>query len=78
MSNERTEDAFTVPASEMERFFYTFSTLHCLAVSMQNGGVGTGTLIRPDTVRRYAAAAGFSTVDVLDVEHPQFVLYRLA
>ena len=62
----------------MERFFYTFSTLHCLAVSMQNGGVGTGTLIRPDTLRRYAADAGFSTVEALDVEHPQFVLYRLA
>ena len=28
------------PASEMERFFYAFSTLHCLAVSMQDGGVG--------------------------------------
>jgi 2-polyprenyl-3-methyl-5-hydroxy-6-metoxy-1,4-benzoquinol methylase len=76
--DERAEDAFSVPASEMERFFYTFSTLHCLAVSMQHGGAGTGTLIRPDTVRRYAADAGFSTVEVLDVEHPQFVLYRLA
>lgn len=76
--DERTEETFTVPASEMERFFYTFSTLHCLAVSLQDGGVGTGTVIRPDTVRGYAADAGFSTVDVLDVEHPQFVLYRLA
>ena len=76
--DERAEDAFTVPASEMERFFYTFSTLHCLAVSMQDGGVGTGTVIRPDTMRRYAAEAGFATVDVLDVEHPQFLLYRLA
>ncbi len=76
--DERAEDAFTAPASEMERFFYAFSTLHCLAVSMQNGGAGTGTVIRPDTVRRYAAEAGFSTVDVLDVEHPQFLLYRLS
>lgn len=75
--DERAEETFTVPASEMERFFYTFSTLHCLAVSMQDGGVGTGTVIRPDTMRRYAADAGFSTVDVLDVEHPQFLLYRL-
>ena len=41
--DERAEETFSVPASEMERFFYTFSTLHCLAVSMQNGGVGTGT-----------------------------------
>ena len=76
--DERTEDAFAVPAGEMERFFYCFSTLHCLAVSMQHGGAGTGTLIRPDTVRRYAAEAGYSTVETLDVEHPQFVLYRLS
>lgn len=75
--DERTEEAFTVPASEMERLFYAFSTLHCLAVSMQHGGVGTGTVIRSDTVRAYAAEAGFTRVDVLDVEHPQFRLYRL-
>ena len=75
--DERTEETFTVPASEMERFFYSFSTLHCLAVSMQDGGAGTGTVIRPQTVRDYATRAGFSTVETLDVEHPQFVLYRL-
>jgi SAM-dependent methyltransferase len=76
--DERTEDAFTVPTNEMERFFYSFSTLHCLAVSMQDDGAGTGTVIRSDTVRRYAIEAGYSTVEVLDVEHPQFVLYQLA
>lgn len=75
--DERTEDRFTVPTNEMERFFYTFSTLHCLAVSLQGGGAGTGTVIRADTIRRYASDAGFSTVEVLDVEHPQFRLYRL-
>ena len=52
--DERTEEAFTVPTNEMERFFYAFSTLHCLAVSMQDSGAGTGTVMRPDTVRRYA------------------------
>jgi 2-polyprenyl-3-methyl-5-hydroxy-6-metoxy-1,4-benzoquinol methylase len=76
--DERTEESFTVPTTEMERFFYSFSTLHCLAVSMQNGGAGTGTVIRPDTMRRYATEAGFTTVETLDVDHPQFVLYRLA
>ena len=59
--DERAEDNFTAPASEMERFFYSFSTLHCLAVSLQDGGAGTGTVMRPDTMRSYAAAAGFST-----------------
>ena len=61
----------------MERFFYGFSTLHCLAVSMQDRGAGTGTVMRPNTVRRYAGNAGFTNVEILDVEHPQFVLYRL-
>ena len=42
--DERTEEDFTVPTNEMERFFYAFSTLHCLAVSMQDGGAGTGTV----------------------------------
>jgi 2-polyprenyl-3-methyl-5-hydroxy-6-metoxy-1,4-benzoquinol methylase len=76
--DERTEESFTVPSNEMERLFYSFSTLHCLAVSMQNDGVGTGTVIRPDTMRGYAREAGFSTIETLDVEHPQFLLYRLS
>jgi 2-polyprenyl-3-methyl-5-hydroxy-6-metoxy-1,4-benzoquinol methylase len=76
--DERTEDAFTVPVGEMERLFYAFSTLHCLAVAMQDGGAGTGTVIRADTLRGYAKGAGFETVEILDVEHPQFRLYRLA
>ena len=76
--DERTEDEFALPGSEMERLFYGFSTLHCLSVSMQNGGAGTGTVIRAETVRRLASEAGFDHVDVLDVEHPQFRLYRLS
>ncbi len=75
--DERTADEFTLPASEMERFFYCFSTLHCLAVSLQGGGAGTGTVMRTGTVRQYARSAGFSNVEVLDVDHPQFRLYRL-
>jgi 2-polyprenyl-3-methyl-5-hydroxy-6-metoxy-1,4-benzoquinol methylase len=76
VADERTEDSFAVPATEMERLFYAFSTLHCLSVSLQDGGVGTGTVIREDDVRRYATEAGLS-VEVLDVEHPQFKLFRM-
>ncbi|MDX6224361.1 MAG: hypothetical protein QOE64_737 [Frankiales bacterium] len=78
VADERTEPRFTVPTNEMERFFYAFSTLHCLAVSMQDGGAGTGTVMREDTLRKYATDVGFSEVTALDVEHPQFVLYRLS
>jgi 2-polyprenyl-3-methyl-5-hydroxy-6-metoxy-1,4-benzoquinol methylase len=77
VAEERTKEAFTVDDDPMERFFYAFSTLHCLAVAMQDGGAATGTVIRESTVRDYAAQAGFASVDVLDVDHPQFRLYRL-
>jgi hypothetical protein len=77
VADERTKDTLTIDDDPMERFFYTFSTLHCLAVSMQGGGAGTGTVIRESTVRDYAASAGFPDVEVLDVDHPQFKLYRL-
>jgi 2-polyprenyl-3-methyl-5-hydroxy-6-metoxy-1,4-benzoquinol methylase len=77
VADERTEDSFTVPTNEMERLFYGFSTLHCLSVSLQGGGAGTGTVIRPGVLEQYAADAGFNRVEVLDVEHPQFRLYRL-
>jgi 2-polyprenyl-3-methyl-5-hydroxy-6-metoxy-1,4-benzoquinol methylase len=78
VADERTEEDFTVPTNDMERFFYAFSTLHCLAVSMQDGGAGTGTVLRRDTLRRYATEAGFTTVETLDVDHPQFALYQLS
>jgi hypothetical protein len=34
--------------------------------------------MRADTLREYATEARFSTVDILDVEHPQFRLYQLS
>jgi hypothetical protein len=38
---------------------------------------GTGTVMRPDTVRRYASEAGFREVEILHIEHPFFRFYRL-
>jgi hypothetical protein len=34
--------------------------------------------MRPDTLRRYAAAAGFGDVEVLPLEHAFFRFYRLS
>jgi hypothetical protein len=44
---------------------------------MQDSGAGTGTVLRSSIVREYATAAGFSAVNVLDVDHSQFRLYEL-
>jgi 2-polyprenyl-3-methyl-5-hydroxy-6-metoxy-1,4-benzoquinol methylase len=78
IGDERTEDAFTVPASEVERLYYGFSVFHCLPVGMVGeGAAGTGTVIRAETVRRYADEAGFSSCEVLPIEHDFWRFYLL-
>lgn len=68
IGDERTEDSFTAPASEVERLYYGFSVFHCLPVGMVGeGAVGTCTVIRAATVKHYADEAGFSTCEVLPI-----------
>jgi SAM-dependent methyltransferase len=76
--DERAAEAFTAPGDEMERIFYGFSLFCCLPTGMAEApSAGTGTVMRPHTLGDYARAAGFSGFEVLDIEHPQFRLYRL-
>ena len=78
VADEPCGDAFAGPADEQERRHYGYSVLHCLPASMtEPGSAATGTVIRPDTVRRYARDAGFSAVEVLPVESVAFRLYLL-
>ena len=78
IADERVAERFTAPGDEIERFNYGWSVLHCLAVGMlDEDSAGTGTAIRPDTVRDYAAKAGFARVDVLPIEHDFWRFYRL-
>jgi 2-polyprenyl-3-methyl-5-hydroxy-6-metoxy-1,4-benzoquinol methylase len=78
IADERVADRFSPPGDELERLNYGFSILHCLAVGLlDQDSAGTGTVIRPDTVRAYAAEAGFSRVDVLPIEHDFWRFYRL-
>jgi 2-polyprenyl-3-methyl-5-hydroxy-6-metoxy-1,4-benzoquinol methylase len=78
IGDERTEESFTAPAGETERLYYGFSILHCLPVGMVGeGAAGTGTVIRPGTVRRYAEEAGFSSCEVLPIENDFWRFYLL-
>jgi 2-polyprenyl-3-methyl-5-hydroxy-6-metoxy-1,4-benzoquinol methylase len=78
IGDERTEDAFTAPASEMERLYYGFSVFHCLPVGMVGkGAAGTGTVIRADTVKRYAREAGFSSCEVAPIDNDFWRFYLL-
>jgi len=76
--DERAEDEFQAPSSEVDRYLYGFSLMVCLPDGMSHeGSVGTGTVMRPSTFRRYAQEAGFRDVEALALEHPFFRFYRL-
>ena len=76
--DERVGDNFVAPADEVERFMYGWSILVCLPGGMsQPPAAGTGTVMRPDTLRMYAAKAGFSDVEILPIRNDFFRFYRL-
>ena len=55
--------------------YYGISTMHCLTVSLAEGGAGLGTIWGIQTARRMLADAGFSTVEVIDSPRPQNCIY---
>ena len=76
--DERVSDSFSAPAGDVDRLMYGFSVLCCLPTGMDHDHpVGTGTVMRADTVRDYASAAGFGNVEVLGIENDFFRVYRL-
>ncbi len=76
--DERVAEQFTAPGDDVERLMYSYSVLFCLANSLADQpSVGTGTVMRPDLLREYASAAGFTSVDILPIEHEVFRIYRL-
>jgi 2-polyprenyl-3-methyl-5-hydroxy-6-metoxy-1,4-benzoquinol methylase len=76
--DERTEETFTGEQNEREAYYYGWSVLDCLPSGMYDQpSEGTGTVMRPATLRRYAEAAGFAGVDVLPIDHDVFRLYLL-
>jgi SAM-dependent methyltransferase len=76
--DERVGDTFTAQGNDVEWMMYGWSILHCLPVGMtDHNAAGTGTVMRTDTLRKYADEAGFRKVEVLPIEHFFFRFYRL-
>jgi 2-polyprenyl-3-methyl-5-hydroxy-6-metoxy-1,4-benzoquinol methylase len=76
--DERVADTFVAPGDQVERLMYGFSVLCCLAAGMADQpSAATGTVMRADTLRRYAAEAGFRRTEVLPVANDVFRFYRL-
>ncbi len=77
VADERTAEDFS-PGDDLERLFYVWSVLHCLPVGMaEQPSAGTGTLMRPETLRVYAEQAGFRDVEILPIENDFWRFYRL-
>jgi ubiquinone/menaquinone biosynthesis C-methylase UbiE len=78
VADERVAEEFHADAEPVERMLYAMSVLHCLpATTAESDQVANGTVLRPPTLRRWAAEAGFGRVDVLDIENPFWRFYRI-
>jgi 2-polyprenyl-3-methyl-5-hydroxy-6-metoxy-1,4-benzoquinol methylase len=67
IADEKTEDEFIAPGSDLERMFYGFSVFTCLPAAMtERPTAATGTVMRASTMRDYAAQAGFGGFERLD------------
>jgi len=78
VADERVGDAFTPEGNDVEWMMYGWSILHCLPVGMADEhSAETGTVMRIDTLRRYAREAGFREVEVLPIDNFFLRIYRL-
>jgi 2-polyprenyl-3-methyl-5-hydroxy-6-metoxy-1,4-benzoquinol methylase len=77
--DERTDPEPTTPASPREQYLYGWSVISCLPDAMGvPDSAATGTVMRPATLRRYAAEAGFRTVEVLPIDADKWQFYLLS
>jgi 2-polyprenyl-3-methyl-5-hydroxy-6-metoxy-1,4-benzoquinol methylase len=77
IADTKTSERFEAPGDAMEGYHYGWSFMQCLHSGLQEGGAGTGTVMRPDTLRHFAEAAGLGRVDILPIEHDSWRFYRL-
>lgn len=72
-ASSRLENNLANPAATM---LYSISTLHCLTVSLADGGAGLGAVWGEEMATRMLADAGFVDIDVRDVpDDPLDVVY---
>jgi 2-polyprenyl-3-methyl-5-hydroxy-6-metoxy-1,4-benzoquinol methylase len=69
--DERVGEDFVAPSNEIERLMYGYS------IVAEQPSAGTGTVMRPATLRRYATEAGFSGVEILPIDNDLWRFYRL-
>ncbi len=73
----RVSDRLEENLNRMGRMLYGASVMHCMTVSLADGGEGLGNVIGPEAARAMANEAGFSSVEVLGVDNPYFQIFVL-
>jgi hypothetical protein len=73
IADERAADEFAAPGDPTDRLLHVCSTLHCLLVGRsEDHNHAVGTVFRVEDMRRLATGAGFSSVEVLPIDHDSF------
>lgn len=78
VADEKVGDHFQAPADDIERLMYGWSIVHCLPVARaEHPSAALGTVMRTETMRTLATAAGLTRCEVVPVDGGFFRLYRL-
>lgn len=78
VADEKVADEFTAPGDELERMMYGWSITHCLPASMsERPSAGLGTVLRAPVMKELGQAAGYGTVETLNVDAGFFQLHLL-
>jgi SAM-dependent methyltransferase len=76
--DEAVGESFGERTDEVERLMYGFSLFVCLPDGLSHpDSVGTGTVMRPATLREYARSAGFEDIETLPIDNDLWRFYRL-
>jgi SAM-dependent methyltransferase len=62
-------------ANPFAPLYYAISVMHCMTVSLADGGAGLGAVWGEELARNMLAEAGFGSVDVVDAPRPQNCIY---
>jgi SAM-dependent methyltransferase len=76
-SEARVSDQLEENLNPLGRLLYGTSVMHCMTVSLADGGEGLGNVVGPETARALAKEAGFSSFDVLHIDNPYHRVFVL-
>jgi 2-polyprenyl-3-methyl-5-hydroxy-6-metoxy-1,4-benzoquinol methylase len=76
-SEAKASDRLEENLSTWGRSLYAASTMHCMTVSLANGGEGLGTVVGEGRARELATEAGFASFGRLPVENPFHQIFVL-